>query len=1137
MAQEARTNRFGRKFIPSVTPREVPQPEGVSGTRKALAGVVRGASGLGGSFFSPVLGPGTGTAFAVGGLGELIAQAIEENSPNQFDPQSLARAALEGGITAIPGSVLFKGGRVLSTMKRGGALAGSGEYLRELLRGEKPDISSVLTSTLIGAGTGGLLSRFLPVEKAVSPLITKSIDDLLGDVNLMEKGLPAFIKELPEVMRKGGWAGNLDRIVAEAKRLDAAGHEDLGQAIREVGLTLGNFDPKVLALEISRLRAQRDIDGATALMDAAVSTKKGMKPIYDDLTRAHDKADLIAKKEGEALVAAERAKELRVKGTVTPGATRTISGKDPETGETTIFRETIKPKKAGGPGPREMEPGPGGSPDAEVIYQDWLAREGLVDSPKTRTQFPWEAVRKVVAGVAKVSPEAPRPPVVPVSPVTTRPAELIIEGPSGAPMVQAIEPLAPKIMEAPPSISPPAPAIGAPVVLQVTKGKPLVSSGKEGVKVDPTKVLTPEESEEISDSILTFRTGEVGAFSATEEWRNSIKAYFRGVAAGTRTVEDPRGIIDPKTGKVALIGLSELGARIGRGKGSIPSELEASGILPQGFSRQVSKEVKDALQEAAAEKYGRTVKITGGAVPITDTSLKGAGIIDDVSGPAFLAVNIRRDALRQGIQDGTIPPEAALKEEASIQDEILRLMKSKKEEKGTVLGSGFGSLQTLIEKNPQAALKAVLVAGGALAGGMIDPLDDPVLSMLLGAGTGMAVNKAQGMLRSLHVNMNEIPEVSSAIKTRSGLETVLSNAYHLAPHIQRANYLWSSGGLMANAWVGPYGAAFFGALTKGLGGDPRGWTAMKTLIAPSNWIKSYGDSWKDAVELIRHAEAGDPLARAEIQGEILEKLLGGPTPLKQASRYYVQGPAYAMAAGDLASRKILMQAGFPEKEAREMTLTGEPFLDSLKKIMNLRRGKPSPMLELMAPFLRTPLNILEQGLLRFPGLGLFAHRVMENQGKAETPLAEKAAQQALGLIIGTGSYVVGVMLPPEQARIARRFISNAAGQYSAIAALGFAMGQGSQRTRGGILAGAFSPETVRQLEYSFPMPTTQPIRNWGSYIGGLAAGRPVTIPPGAIPAIFREPPFGGLPDETSRVPAFRGSSQGTGSTNRLGRRF
>ena len=167
--------------------------------------------------------------------------------------------------------------------------------------------------------------------------------------------------------------------------------------------------------------------------------------------------------------------------------------------------------------------------------------------------------------------------------------------------------------------------------------------------------------------------------------------------------------------------------------------------------------------------------------------------------------------------------------------------------------------------------------------------------------------------------------------------------------------------------------------------------------------------------------------------------------------------------------------------------------------MQLRRGNPSIALETMLPFVRTPLNILEQGLQRTLGLGFIVHKIAENHGKIPDSTFEKVVQQGLGAVMATAGYTAGLVVPPEQASTWRRYLSNGAGQYSALIAIGFAAGQGAQRTGDGPVSGLVSPEAVRQLTYSFPLPVAEPITNLFTMAGQLYNGRPLSPPSGLVP--------------------------------------
>ena len=70
--------------------------------------------------------------------------------------------------------------------------------------------------------------------------------------------------------------------------------------------------------------------------------------------------------------------------------------------------------------------------------------------------------------------------------------------------------------------------------------------------------------------------------------------------------------------------------------------------------------------------------------------------------------------------------------------------------------------------------------------------------------------------------------------------------------------------------------------------------------------------------------------------------------------------------------------------------------------------------------------------------------------------------------MGLAGFLAGSLFTPEQAKIARRYVTNAAGPYALYAGLGFAAGQANVRGR--------DPGTsvIRELDYAMPLPTMEP---------------------------------------------------------------
>lgn len=710
----------------------------------------------------------------------------------------------------------------------------------------------------------------------------------------------------------------------------------------------------------------------------------------------------------------------------------------------------------------------------------------------------------------------------------------------------------------------------APPAPPKTPDKP---AGSFSGKVNPTDVMTNEEIQEIADSIMNARTGELNAWEATQAWREASRLYHTSKAQGLTSVPDPRGLVDPATGQTATISMNELGALISR---TMPKALEEAGTIPKGFGRKVSEEIKKAVEAEALHRYQEGIpKAAPPVEEIVDDLAEGAGVLPRyetftpeelqqriaiikergskadqaeiphierelagraAAGPEALpaatqtpdvpttpppveAAEVlgvspeladRLTAYRKGVLDGSINPEQAAAMEDELQKELLRSSLPKKEDGGFYAGSlspeGFSDLA---KKYPELAIKLLLVAGGGLTGAALDPFDDPLVSGILGASAGFGGAKALSLLKKSGVNLAAEPEIAAAMKDKAGLKEIAGAAYQLAPHIQRTNYLWSMYGLPANAVAGPWGAGFFGTLTKHLAGDPRAGEAVKEMMNPVGWFKEWMGARQEAMILVERALAGDPLVRAEVGGDVVDRALRGRGP-NDPFRIYMQEPAVAMAAGDLATRRILMRNGFTEAEARTMTLTNEPALPVLQQMMNLKRRAAGdkiagPLFDIALPFLRTPLNVLEQGAQRLPGIGLLLQNSMEKHGyKPVTDMKEKMWEQAISSSILFGTYLMGMAIPPEQANQYRRFITNAGGQYSLVAGLGFAMGQGSQKRNTGPLGSLATPEVINSVEWAFPLPTTEPIGNWIRFLGKVGEGKEVSAPPGAIPAIKRE---------------------------------
>lgn len=453
---------------------------------------------------------------------------------------------------------------------------------------------------------------------------------------------------------------------------------------------------------------------------------------------------------------------------------------------------------------------------------------------------------------------------------------------------------------------------------------------------------------------------------------------------------------------------------------------------------------------------------------------------------AALAARKAKQAEVVPVPEGGTPPAQAKK----FEELFNKLRAERKGEKGEV---------------SQAALYNLLLGGtGAAVGAATDPLDDRYLSALAGAGAGLGIAQIPRILQSLGANTTSLPGLIEELQAPEGVRTVAQKVWQILPQIQRMNYLFGFN-LIPNAIAGPWGSGAFSALEAGLSDDPRGWIALKKLFNP-NLLKKGFENLEEAKSLIGRAEG---IAYGEA-ANIPERL--------------VAAPGTAMTAGDITVRNVLIEAGFPEDMARTMTLTSEPASDIAGRVGKFARGAAerkditSPLAGMALPFWRTPANILEQGIPRLPALGPLAQALRQNPDS----LRQIAVQQGLSIPITAGSYVAGASLSPEEARLARPWITNVAGRYSLPASIGFAAGQA--RRRGQPLPKVITTSVGRGIT-DLPLPTTQTAEDWIRFIsGGL---QPRQLPAGATPGLVRDLNLlgqratPGIPGRPRRSPRFQ----------------
>lgn len=366
------------------------------------------------------------------------------------------------------------------------------------------------------------------------------------------------------------------------------------------------------------------------------------------------------------------------------------------------------------------------------------------------------------------------------------------------------------------------------------------------------------------------------------------------------------------------------------------------------------------------------------------------------------------------------------------------------------------------------ATRMGLGLGGAAIGGVTDPLDDPILSAMAGGAIGLSIPTMASGLMKLGANPNVVKDAMGDLNLPDGAKRAAAKIGRVLPQWQRANYLADVFGLAANAWAGPYGSGVFGALEKGLAGDPRGWAVLNELKNPWNFFKEYSSGLDEARSLVGRAEG---ISEAE-----------APTQFEKA----LTAPGTILTAGDVAVRRILERHGFTPDEARVMTMTAEPFTKSGESFAHLRGFIP----DITFPFKRTPINIAEQGALRTPGLGFLMQGIGAARGTRQADsLGLQLAQQGIGAGIGLGSEQLGENMAPEDAKIARRFITNAAGPYSLLAGMGLAAGQAR---RAGQPVGE---TTLKRTAQNLPFPSIEPVTGLIDFLSGKG-----DVPRGLYPA-------------------------------------
>ncbi len=402
------------------------------------------------------------------------------------------------------------------------------------------------------------------------------------------------------------------------------------------------------------------------------------------------------------------------------------------------------------------------------------------------------------------------------------------------------------------------------------------------------------------------------------------------------------------------------------------------------------------------------------------------------------------------------------------------------------LGSVFGNAQAqamasnaapkLADESGASTLELLVhLAGAATGAGIGAAMDDngsPIEGALVGGAIGAGIPAIPKLLQSVNLS----PEV---LNTPEGIKEAAKKIINTIPTYQRAAYLSDLRGIGPNMWAGPYGSMMTGALEAGLKGDQRGWEVIKRFWRPDNFLREWKNAFPEATELIKHGEMGRAEGMAQLSGNLTTGL---------------QAPGVGMTMGDVAARRMLMQAGFSLDEAKTMTLTSEP---TTKFGQNFVRGANSTLGSILFPFRRTPINIAEQGATRLPfGVGAVVNALGDNPGS----LRDIGVEAGLGTVASGIGYGIGTQMDDPRStaqNVIRRTASNLGGRYSLPVTLGMFAGQTIGQGKN------LTPRNMTQAaEQMVPLPSVGQIVDPAYYLAsklGLTGNENPRPPRGILP--------------------------------------
>ena len=594
----------------------------------------------------------------------------------------------------------------------------------------------------------------------------------------------------------------------------------------------------------------------------------------------------------------------------------------------------------------------------------------------------------------------------------------------------------------------------------------------------PALPAGPEANPDLIQQLRNLRPAQEGLDLLGKEGRyGRLQEAFK---TGTGSKEDARG-----AGKLLRYAAGEVGAPTGKAAAQAGPPLAPSAeapVAPSWEADEMARWTRLTPEQRAAELAGESTPSPAQVAP------EGTGA------PGEALSDIEPDWVRQEMAKleargaKTNPMEASQgletpEEAAQVMDDIRAFLDKQNGVEPSMPDAGpaspkSGSKPRLNKRSGERGAVPIglinsLASGtlGAGVGAAWDPLDDRTESALAGFGVGAAAPHAPSFISKL---------AKQAGANTDGLDKFFTKTGEMIPQLQRANYLYDPIGLSANTFAGPYGSASMGSLEKVLGGDPRGKEVLKKLN-PYSFGKAFPDALEEAKTLPGRMERGESTSAFNDLTNPLDK--------------YAQAPGMTMTGGDVTARNFLTDGGFSPHEAREMTLTSDPFTktgDWLSKADGF-------VADMLLPFKRTPVNIAEQGALRTPGLGFLMQSIGNRAGtRPADSLRQQLVQQGMGAGVLVGSEQLGENLSPEQAKMYRRFVTNAAGPYSMLAGAGLAAGQGIRRGQNPVAA------LGRNITQQLPLPSTDRVTDLWRMFNQVSEGQIPDRPRGVLPTAFED---------------------------------